>query len=258
MFSSRIVRCSSPRPETRNTSVSPVSSTRSATLRQQLALQAIAQIARLVTYLPSRPGERRRVDLEVHRQRRLVDFDRRQRLRMLGIARASCRCRWSSMPVTSTMSPASACVDGTRSRPLNTETWFTLRVDRRDRSAFGGRAGRRRPGPGAMRPRIDAADAEAADVARIVERADLELQRTVGSSSRAAARARGSSRTAASASVVAYALWRRSRQRRPAVQRRRVDDREIELRFGRAQLVEELERLVDDPVRAARRDGRPC
>ena len=35
---------------------------------------------------------------------------------------------------------------------------------------------------------------------------------------------------------------------RPAVQRRGVDHRKIELRFGRAELVEEIEGLVHDPV----------
>ena len=36
---------------------------------------------------------------------------------------------------------------------------------------------------------------------------------------------------------------------RPTLQRRRVDDREVELRVGRAQFVEEFEGTVDDPVR---------
>ena len=42
-------------------------------------------------------------------------------------------------------------------------------------------------------------------------------------------------------------------ERRPAVQRRGVDHREIELLLGRAELVEQVERLVDDPVRARAR-----
>ena len=38
-------------------------------------------------------------------------------------------------------------------------------------------------------------------------------------------------------------------ERRPAVERRRVDHREVELLVGRAELVEQVERLVDDPLR---------
>jgi hypothetical protein len=39
-------------------------------------------------------------------------------------------------------------------------------------------------------------------------------------------------------------------EHRPAVQGRGVDHREVELLFGGAELVEEVEGLVDDPVRA--------
>ena len=84
MFSSRMVRCSSPRPDTSNTSASAVSTTRSATLLISSRCRR-SRIWRLVTNLPSRAGERRGVDLEVHGQRRLVDFQQRQRFGMLGI-----------------------------------------------------------------------------------------------------------------------------------------------------------------------------
>ena len=83
------------------------------------------------------------------------------------------------MPVTSTMSPASAASTGTRSRPGNANTWPIF--------AFGGisPSAERTVQHGDFLARrdaaaADAADAEAADVARIVERADLELQRAVG------------------------------------------------------------------------------
>ena len=91
----------------------------------------------------------------------------------------------------------------------------------------------------------DAADAEPTDVARIVERADLELQRRRRDRRRGRARAPGSSRTAASCRArrrrsdgsfssrarrrverVGGAPWRSDVERGPAVQRRRVDDRE--------------------------------
>ena len=55
MFSIRIVRCNSPRPETRKTSASSVSSTRSATLARSSRSRR-SRIWRLVTYLPSWPA----------------------------------------------------------------------------------------------------------------------------------------------------------------------------------------------------------
>ena len=42
-------------------------------------------------------------------------------------------------------------------------------------------------------------------------------------------------------------------ERRPAVQRGRIHDREIELRVVRAEAIEEIERLVDDPLRTRAR-----
>ena len=48
------------------------------------ALQALAQLA-AGHELAFAPGERRGVDLEIHGQRRLVDFQQRQRFGMLGI-----------------------------------------------------------------------------------------------------------------------------------------------------------------------------
>ena len=80
-----MVRCSSPRPETRNTSASAVSSTRSATLLSSSRIRR-SRIWRLVTNLPSLAGERRGVDLEVHDERRLVDRERRQRVGLVDVA----------------------------------------------------------------------------------------------------------------------------------------------------------------------------
>src|SRR5256885_7570113 len=55
MFSMRMVRCSSPRPETRSMSGSSVSSTRSATLLCS-SRYSRSRNCRLVTNLPSRPA----------------------------------------------------------------------------------------------------------------------------------------------------------------------------------------------------------
>ncbi|CAG9262794.1 hypothetical protein BDI4_720005 [Burkholderia diffusa] len=89
----------------------------------------------------------------------------------------------------------------------------------------------------------DAADADPADVRRKVERRDLELQRRfwIGRANRHVRENRLEQRT-----HVAFAG--RRIERRVAVQARCVDDREVELLFGRAKLVEQVEGLVDDPV----------
>jgi hypothetical protein len=92
-------------------------------------------------------------------------------------------------------------------------------------------------------PAADAADAYLADVARVVERADLELKRRLGV-------------------FVAHGhmLKDRFEERRhvfahvggglggPALQSRGVDDRKIELLLACPQLVEKIERLVHHPV----------
>ena len=92
---------------------------------------------------------------------------------------------------------------------------------------------------------LDAADADASDIRRVVERRNLQLQRAVdfvGVRGRHVFENRVEHRTH---------VGRRLGQveRRIAVQRRRVDDRKIELLVGRAELVEQIEGVIDDPVR---------
>ena len=92
---------------------------------------------------------------------------------------------------------------------------------------------------------VYASDADAADVARIIERADLQLKRTVRvvGANRHVLEYRFEERT----HVVALLLEARGR---PSLERRGVDDRKIELFFSGAQLVEEIERVIHHPVRA--------
>ena len=94
----------------------------------------------------------------------------------------------SSMPVTSTMSPAIAVSTGTRSRPWKPEHLRDLRLLAISPVASGpfstatscpGLSVPRRMRPMPMRP----------DVARVVERGDLQLQRAVGVADRRRARA---------------------------------------------------------------------
>ena len=107
---------------------------------------------------------------------------------------------------------------------------------------------------GAQPAAADAADADAADVARVVERADLQLQRPVGV---AVARRRDAREDGFEQRAHVGAAFARL-QRRPAVQRGGVDHREIELLLGRAELVEQVEGVVHHPVGARAGRGRSC
>ena len=84
MSSTSTASCSSPRPWTSQASGRSVSCTRSDTLPIELLLQARLDLPRgeLAAVLP---GERRGVDADRHRQRRLVDRDDRQRPRVLEV-----------------------------------------------------------------------------------------------------------------------------------------------------------------------------
>ena len=210
--------------------------------------EAIAQVARRHV-LAFAAGERRRVDLEVHRQRRLVDQDRRQRFR--GVDRRERRADRQFLDTRHQHDVADF-------RRLN---WHALHALERKQLAnlrllrhfaLGQRSVQHRDFlPRGDAPAADAADAEPADVARIVERGNLQLERPVGIADR-----RGN--------VLDHGLEQRSHvralwghaglrdidvHRRPAIQRGRVDDREVELILARPELVEQLEGLVDDPLR---------
>ena len=165
----------------------------------------------------------------------------------------------SSTPVTSTMSPAAADSTGVRSSPVNVNTCpifarggICTRLERAVQHCHVLTRGNA--------PATHAADAEAPHVARIIEGADLQLQTAVdvglggrhvrqdGLEQRLHRRVGGSGRGLGELHV----------ERRPAVQRRRVDHREVELLVVGAEPVEQLERLVHDPLGRARPDDRPC
>ena len=90
------------------------------------------------------------------------------------------------------------------------------------------------------------ADADRADVARVVELRHLQLQRAlrVDLRRRTVTHDRLEERR-----HVAAAVGRVLRGK--ALQGGRVDHREVELRFGRTETVEEIEGLVEHPVRRA-------
>jgi len=93
----------------------------------------------------------------------------------------------------------------------------------------------------------DAADGDAAQEARVIDRGDLELQRRIGI---APGRGHVLEHRVEEGAHVRADLARLGA--RPPVDGRCVDHREIELVFVRAQLVHEVERLVHDPVGARR------
>jgi hypothetical protein len=101
-------------------------------------------------------------------------------------------------------------------------------------------------------PARDAADADQALEAVVVQRRDLHLERAVLVHLRRRAIEDGLEQ----AGHVAVAHVRL--EARVTLQRRGVDDREVELLVGRAEAVEQVEGLVDDPVRAGARGGRSC
>ena len=122
MFSSRMVRCSSPRPITSKMPSSSVSFTRSATLCWSSFCRR-SQIWRLVTYLPSRPASG-----DVLTQKFIVSVGSSTLIIFSGAGLTGSvmvtPMLMSSMPLTSTMSPGPASVTCTRSRPWNFSTWL--------------------------------------------------------------------------------------------------------------------------------------
>jgi len=112
-----MVRCSSPRPETRKTSVSGVSSTRSAMLVRS-SFCSRSRTLRDVTYLPSRPASG---DVFTWKYIASVGSSTRIGGSASGTSTAASvvPIASSSTPVTSTISPAAALATAVRSRPAN-------------------------------------------------------------------------------------------------------------------------------------------
>ena len=123
MFSSRMVRCNSPRPMTSKIPSSPVSLTRKATLCCNSFCRR-SQIWRLVTNLPSRPASGL-----VLTQKFIVSvgsstFSMGSGEGVTGSVMVT-PIPTPSMPLISTISPGPASVACTRSRPWKVNTWLT-------------------------------------------------------------------------------------------------------------------------------------
>ena len=203
----------------------------------QLAVEPVAD-------LPARDelafaaGERRVVDAEVHRQGRLVDFEHRQRQRGFDVGQRHADA--DAFDAVDQHDVAGAGFGGLLAlEAFELQHLIDARVERRAVGAAVDRDVLHRL-QGAL---IDAPDADPADVGRIVERADLQLQR-VG---RAAFVRRHMFEDRVEQRREVGALLALG-QARPAVQARREDDREVELRLGGMQLVEQVEGRVDHVV----------
>ncbi len=187
-------------------------------------------------------GERRIVDLEGHVDGRLVDRQRRQPFDFRRIAQ-----RLGNADVGDTGNADDVAglgrfhfiaVQALEAQHLHhlAAALLALAVDDGDRLA--------RLDPAA----VDPADADQADVAGVVEAGDLHLERArrIHIRRRHVLDQRLEQR-------VEVALGHVRRQPGVAVERRCEDDREFQLLVGRAQLVEQVEGLVDHPVRTRAR-----
>src|SRR5712691_8691991 len=139
-----------------------------------LALQPLAQLAAGDEFALA-PGERRGVDQEIHRQRRLVHLERGERLRMLQVAERHADADFLDA-VDEHDVPGLGFVHGGPFQPFELENLIDARLHRLGAFAFQYEHVLERP----KAPAADAADADLADIARVIERADLQLQRTFG------------------------------------------------------------------------------
>ena len=202
----------------------------------QLGVEALLDLAaRQVLALA--PGERRLVDLERHADRRFVDFQRRQGLGMFAVAD-----RVGNLQVLDTAEHDDIAGAGLLDRhPLQsaeTEQVRKLRVSHRSI--------RPRDTDPALRPghtAADAPDAEHTEVGAVIEARHLQLEGAVEFDlGRRHVFDDGLEQRHGIAATYVRA------QAGVPLQRRRVDDREIELLLARAKPVEQVEGLVEDPA----------
>ena len=212
----------------------------------QFALQAFADLA-AGHVLALAAGQRRGVDQKFHGQRRLVDAQQRQRVGVAHLAE-----RGADVDVLD-------AVDGHDVTGLGKGHHLAFQppeaqhlVDLRGNGGFFVAMHQQHGLAATDGAAVDAADADPAHVAGIVQRRDLELQRTV--------RVVGTGR---------HAVEDRLEERRHrrvfggggrfglfhfvhgiAGQRRGIHHREVQLLLGSAQPVEQVEGLVHHPVRA--------
>ena len=207
-----------------------------------LADQTIAQLARgqeLAAAAILLARERRIVDLEGHADRRFVDGEHGQ---LLG--RIDCADRFGNAEVAD----AGHRDDVAGLRLFDFATLKAHEAEHLQHLALARLAFAVEDGHGLVGldlAALDAANADDADVVAVVERCHAHLERAVH-----VHRRRRDVLDDRVEQRVHVALAHVGRQARIAMQRRGVDDREVELLLGRAEAIEQVEGLVHDPVRA--------
>ncbi len=203
----------------------------------RLAQQALANLPTR-DVLALAPAKRRGIDLERHADRRLVDDERRQAFRPRGIADRIGDLR-----------PLDACegndvarggfLDFDALEPEKAEHLddalaadVAVSIDDCNRAVTANLAA------------LDTADADGTDIARVVELTHLQLERSlpVHVGRRAVLDDRLEQRRHVLGEILRIVAGE-------AAERGRIDDREVELFFARAELVEKVERLVEHPIR---------
>ena len=212
----------------------------------QFAFETFANLTRS-DELAFTAGERRSVHLEVHRKGRFVNREHRKRFRMILVGDRRADIEFFNTGHEDNVTGLSF-VDFLAFKPFELKNLIDL-----------GAAGRtiRTVHDGHFGVRIDAAavhaaDADFAHIGRVIERADLQHQRTVGIvvANRNVLDNRVKDRTHVADLLELFDVVSRAGI---AVERRGVDHREVELIFRRAELVEQIECLVKDPVRTSAR-----
>ncbi len=208
----------------------------------QFAVQAVAQLA-AGDELAFAAGQRRGVDAEVHGQRRLVHLQHRQRV--LGVRRTHGATDAQLFDTVDQHDVAGfGFLHDLALQAAELQHLVDAALDRRAVRAELDHHVLQRTHAAAR----DAAHADLADVARVVERNDLQLERAV----RIVVTLRH---------LVEDGLEQRLHiafahivgQTGVAVQARGVHHREVELIIVGAQLIEQVEGLVDDPLRTCAR-----
>src|SRR5471032_234052 len=208
----------------------------------QFAVQTVAQLAR-GDELAFAAGQWRVVDHEVHGQGRLVDGQHFQRVRSVRLANGR-----TDADLVDTVDQHDVAGDGF----IDDHAFQALEVQHLVDAALD-RGRIRTVQDDDVLARFDTAardtaNADLADVGRVVQRGDLHLQRTVRI---VVTRWHVLEDGFEQRGHVAFTHFRV--QRSVAVQRRSVDDREVQLLVGGAQLVEQFEGLVDGPLGARAR-----
>ena len=251
MFSTSTPRCITPRPLTSKASAASVGATSSATSRSAAQLEARGDLAAR-DELALLAGEGRVVDAEHHRDRRLLERDRRAAARASPAGRA---CRRSRGP---------RCRRRRRCRRRAPPRPASRRRPSKRKSCLIATGGRRR----ALGVADDHALADARSCRAARARSPMRPMKSSWSSVAAwncsgAVLSRRGVGTGLEDHVeerrqVAPAVGRTSSRDGAAVAPRAVDHREVELLVVRAELDEEVEDLVQDLARRAGRGGRSC